>query len=68
MSPARNVMPATESARVTDTPTSTLPVDPAPEEGTPARTETERELDWTAQISIEAAIEDLVSAYRAEAA
>ena len=36
-------MPATESARVTDTPTSTLPVDPAPEEGTPARTETERE-------------------------
>jgi PDZ domain-containing protein len=36
-------MPATESARVTDTPTSTLPVDPAPDEGAPARTETERE-------------------------
>lgn len=28
----------------------------------------ERELDWTAQISLETAIEDMVSAYRAEAA
>jgi PDZ domain-containing protein len=43
MSPARNVMPATESARVTDTPTSTLPVDPVPDGVPPARTETERE-------------------------
>jgi len=43
MSPARNVMPATESARVTDTPTSTLPVDPVPDGVPPARIETERE-------------------------
>ena len=43
ISPARNVMPATESARVTDTPTSTLPVDPIPEGAPSARNETERE-------------------------
>jgi nucleoside-diphosphate-sugar epimerase len=28
----------------------------------------EQELEWSAQISIETAIEDMVSAYRAEAA
>ena len=43
ISPARNVMPATESARVTDTPTSTLPVDPDPDGAPPARNETARE-------------------------
>jgi PDZ domain-containing protein len=43
MSPARNVMPATESARVTDTPTSTLPVDPSSNGAATGRTETERE-------------------------
>jgi PDZ domain-containing protein len=43
MTAARTVMPATESARVTDTPTSTLSVDDQPDGPPPARHETERE-------------------------
>jgi len=39
--------------------TRSLEVDPA---------RAEAELDWTAQVSLEAAVEDMVSAYRAEAA